>query len=387
MSIFDGKLTIEVAAASGIEAVLKREVAALGYSPSGAEQGRICFDGNYRDVLRANMFLRTANRVRIVLLRFKADTFDALYDGVAAYPWQEVMPQDARVIVVAKSRGSKLFALSAVQSVSKKAIVSRLQAAYGLLTLPESGELYAIEVALRDDVATLTLDTSGEGLHKRGYRTYLGEAPIRETLASAMLSLSVWDPSRPLIDPFCGSGTIPIEAAMMGLNIASGMRRSFACEKFKLAPPVRKDVQQEAEQLVRRDVKLRISGFDIDPDAIRLSLRHARAAGVQDNVHFQVSDMRKVSSRFKYGVIVTNPPYGERLMRESELKELYRDFSAMCDRLDSWCVYVITSYRGFEKCFGRRADKVRKLYNSELECNFYRYLAPKPPKEGDISDI
>lgn len=380
MSVFDGEMRIEVAAASGIEAVTKRELAALGYQPGGAARGRIPFVGKFVDVLRANMFLRTAGRVRIVLTSFKACTFDELFDGIYAYDWQEVAPKTGRITVNAKSHGSKLFALSAVQSVAKKAIVKRLTDAYNLTLLEESGENYDIEVAIEDDVVTVALDTSGEGLHKRGWRTFLGEAPIRETLASAMLQLSVWRPDRPFIDPFCGSGTIAIEAAMLGKNIASGMMRRFACENFQFAPKLRPVVQQEAEQLVRRDAKLRISGFDIDPEAIKLAMRHAKAAGVDKDIHLQTMDMRETSSRFKYGVIVTNPPYGERLMSEAELKELYRDFGQMTRRLDEWSVYAITSYRAFEKYFGRPADKVRKLYNSELECNFYAFLGAPPPR-------
>ncbi|MDE6059917.1 MAG: class I SAM-dependent RNA methyltransferase [Clostridia bacterium] len=378
MSIFDGQLKIEVAAARGIEAVVKRELISLGYAPSGASYGRICFEGDFKDVMRANVFLRTANRVRIVLGSFRAETFAELCDGVQSIRWQDILPKDAKIIVEAKSQKSKLFALRSIQSISKKAIISSMQRAYRITELPESGTPYDIEVSIADDLATITLDTSGDGLHKRGYRTYLGDAPLRETLASAMLSLSVWKPDRPLIDPFCGSGTIPIEAALMGLNIASGMNRSFACESFYGAPNVRGEVQQEAEQLIRRDVQLQISGFDINPDAIQLAMKHAERAGVASNIHLQVADMRNLSSHRPRGVIVTNPPYGERLMQNGEVEELYRDFGAVCKRMNDWCVYVITSHVGFEKHFGKRANKVRKLYNSQLECNFYQYLAPLP---------
>lgn len=379
-SVFFGKLNIEVAAASGIEAVVKRELVRLGYEPSGANFGRIEFEGTFEDVLRANVFLRSANRVRIVLAKFKAETFDELFDGIFSMRWQDVLTRDARIIVDAKSVKSKLFALSAVQSVVKKAIISKLSTVYNG-TFDESGAPYCIEAAIVDDVVTVTLDTSGEGLHKRGYRTYLGEAPIRETLAAAMIQLSVWNPERVLIDPFCGSGTIPVEASLIGLDIAPGMNRNFACEQFANAPKVREKVQDEAEQRIKRDRQLRISGFDINKDAIKLALKHAERAGVKDNIHFQVQDMRDLSSKYAHGVIITNPPYGERLMKEDELKALYRDFGRVTAKLDEWCVYAITSYRGFEKYFGRRADKVRKLYNSELECNFYQYLASPPPKK------
>lgn len=379
-SIFDGKLNIEVAVASGIEAVCKRELLRLGYNPSGANHGRIEFEGDYKDVLRANVFLRTANRVRIVLAKFKAETFDDLFDGIFAMRWQDIVTRDSRIIVNAKSQSSKLFALRSIQSITKKAIISKLASTLGG-SFDESGAVYDVEVSLCGDVATVTLDTSGEGLHKRGYRTYLGDAPIRETLAAAMIELSVWNPDRAFIDPFCGSGTIPIEAALIGLNIAPCMNRNFACESFKNAPNVRELVQQEAQDSIR-DRVLHISGFDINKDAIKLAQKHAERAGVKDKIHLQVGDMRDVSSRFSHGVIVTNPPYGERLMDEAELKILYRDFGTMTRKLDEWCVYAITSYRAFEKYFGVRADKVRKLYNSELECNFYQYLAA-PPKKND----
>lgn len=379
-SIFDGKLNIEVAVASGIEAVVKRELLRLGYEPSGANLGRIEFEGTFEDVLRANVFLRSANRVRIVLSKFKAQTFDELFDGIFAMRWQDVLTKDAKIVVDAKSVKSKLFALSAVQSIVKKAIISKLSTVYNC-SFNESGAAYCIEAAIVDDVVTVTLDTSGEGLHKRGYRTYLGDAPIRETLAAAMIQLSVWNPDRPLIDPFCGSGTIPVEASLIGLDIAPGMNRNFACEQFANAPKVREKVQEEALQRIKRDRQLHISGFDINKDAIKLAFKHAERAGVKDNIHFQVQDMRDLSSKYAHGVIITNPPYGERLMKEDELKALYRDFGKVTAKLDEWCVYAITSYRAFEKYFGRRADKVRKLYNSELECNFYQYLASPPPKK------
>lgn len=379
-SIFDGKLNIEVAVASGIEAVVKRELLRLGYEPSGANLGRIEFEGTFEDVLRANVFLRSANRVRIELSKFKAQTFDELFDGIFAMRWQDVLTKDAKIVVDAKSVKSKLFALSAVQSIVKKAIISKLSTVYNC-SFNESGAAYCIEAAIVDDVVIVTLDTSGEGLHKRGYRTYLGDAPIRETLAAAMIQLSVWNPDRPLIDPFCGSGTIPVEASLIGLDIAPGMNRNFACEQFANAPKVREKVQEEALQRIKRDRQLHISGFDINKDAIKLAFKHAERAGVKDNIHFQVQDMRDLSSKYAHGVIITNPPYGERLMKEDELKALYRDFGKVTAKLDEWCVYAITSYRAFEKYFGRRADKVRKLYNSELECNFYQYLASPPPKK------
>lgn len=380
MSIFDGRLNIEVASASGIEAVTKRELISLGYTPGGAEAGRILFEGDYTDVLRANVFLRTAGRVRILLTSFTASDFDALFENTTKFDWHDVLPEDAKIVVTAKSVKSKLFALSSIQSIVKKAILTSLQSHYRSKTFPENGATYSIEVSIVNDVVRITLDTSGAGLHKRGYRTWLGDAPIRETLAASIIMLSVWKPDRVLADPFCGSGTIPIEASLIGLNIAPGMNRRFACEDFPNAPDLRSLVQDEAEQSIIRDRELRISGFDINPDAIKLALKHADKAGVRNKIHLQVADMRDFSSRYAHGVIVTNPPYGERLMNKDELKTLYRDFGHTFSSLDEWCAYVITSYRAFEKYFGKRADKVRKMYNSELECNLYTYLGAKPKK-------
>ena len=383
MSIFDGQLKIQVAVASGIEAVTKRELTTLGYLPSGAQLGRITFDGTMQDVARANMFLRTANRVRIILDSFKAQTFDELFDHVVSYKWDEVLDKNAQIIVNAKSIKSKLFALSSVQSITKKAIVTNLQKSYSLNALPEDGTKYELEVSIYEDTATISLDTSGNGLHKRGWRTYLGEAPIRETLAAAIILLSVWNPSRHLIDPFCGSGTIPIEACRIALNIASGINRDFQYEQFKLAPSVRNLVQDEALSLEQRDREIHISGFDINPQAIKLSQKHAALAGVGEYIHFQTLDMRNLSSKHPYGVLISNPPDGQRLMEESELKDLYRDFGTVFRRLPKWSAYVITSYRGFEKYFGMHANKIRKLYNSELECNLYQYLGEKPNIKKD----
>ena len=381
MSFFDGKLLIESASASGIEAVTKREIIKLGYNPSGAEYGRITYEGTFLDVVRSNIFLRTSNRIRIVISTFTATTFDELYDGIYSIPWQEIITKDGSVVVDAKSIKSTLFALSSIQSISKKAIVSKLCSFYSLDTLAESGSIYNIEVSLINDVCRVTLDTSGEGLHKRGYRTLVGHAPMRETMAAAIIELSVWNPDRVLIDPFCGSGTFPIEAALIALNIAPGLHRSFSFENWSNIPQLRDKVNKEAKDLETLDKEVRISGFDIDPSQIKLALKHAENAGVKDKIHLQVQDMRKLSSRFSHGVIITNPPYGERLLKEAELKELYKDFRKVYDSLDEWCAYVITSYKGFEKCFGKKADKTRKLYNSELECNLYQYLGKPPRKE------
>ncbi|MBO7156876.1 MAG: class I SAM-dependent RNA methyltransferase [Clostridia bacterium] len=377
MGFFDGKLELSVTSASGIEAVTKRELLNLGYEPSGAEYGRISFEGNYRDMARANVMLRTANRVFINIARFKATTFDELFEGIKAIPWPSILPKNASVIVNAKSFKSTLFALSSIQSIAKKAIVTSMGALF------ETGGRYVVEVVINENNVLVALDTSGVALHKRGYRTFVGEAPLRETLASAIILLSVWKWDRPFIDPFCGSGTLPIEAALIGTNTAPGLNRNFAFENFIKAPSIVEKVKEEAKDLIVNDRTLRISGFDINKDAVSLAMRHAKNAGVDSLIHFQVSDMRNLRSRFSHGVIVTNPPYGERLLKEDELKELYRDFGKVYRALDEWSAYVITSYDNFEKFFGARADKTRKLYNSELECKLYRYLGAPPKKKID----
>lgn len=375
MGFFDDKLELSVTSASGIEAVTKRELENLGYTPGGAIYGRISFDGNYHDVGRANMFLRTANRVFINVKRFHAETFDDLFEGIKSIPWHTILPKNARVIVNAKSFKSKLYALTSIQKITKKAIVVAMGSLF------ESGGSYTIEVVINEDEVLVCLDTSGTALHKRGYRTFVGEAPLRETLASAIILLSVWRWDRPFIDPFCGSGTLPIEAALIGTNTAPGINREFAYENFIKAPSIKDKVLEEAKDLIIHDRELRISGFDINKDAISLAMRHAQNAGMSDKIHFQVADMRTLRSRFGHGVIVTNPPYGERLLKEEELKILYKDFGDIYRSLDEWSAYVITSYDSFEKYFGKKSDKTRKLYNSELECKLYRYLGAPPKRK------
>ena len=375
MGFFDGKLELSVTSASGIEAVTKRELEGLGYAPGGATYGRISFEGDYRDMARANVMLRTANRVFINIARFHAETFDELFDGIKNIPWQSIIPKNARVIVNAKSFKSKLYALSSIQKITKKAIVTAMGSLF------ESGGTYTLEVVVNENDVLVALDTSGTALHKRGYRTYVGEAPLRETLASAIILLSIWKWDRPFVDPFCGSGTLPIEAALIATNTAPGLNRNFAFENFIKAPEVITSVKEEARDNIVLDRDLRISGFDINKDAISLALRHARNAGVDSKIHLQVADMRTLSSRFSHGVIVTNPPYGERLLGEKELQTLYRDFGKVYRSLDDWSAYVITSYDNFERYFGARADKTRKLYNSELECKLYRYLGAPPKRK------
>ncbi len=383
MSIFDGELKISVSSASGIEAITKRELKSLGYGDIPSYNGRMNFIGSMEDVARCNMFLRTANRVRIILAEFKAETFDELFDGIYSVDFGEILPFDANVAVEAKSVKSKLFALSAIQSVVKKAIVKKMTAKNGLVSLPESGERYSFELSLVEDTATLSLDTSGDGLHKRGYRQKVWIAPMRETMAAAIILNSFYRADRVLIDPFCGSGTIPIEAALIATNTAPGINRNFAFEKFYNAPDVLSRVRQEAEDKAVRDISLRIYGYDIDARAIKLSYEHAERAGVKNLVHFEKRDMRDVTSRYAHGIIITNPPYGERLSGGEELKNLYRDFGKMFRSLDEWSAYVVGTSPAFEKYFGQKADKKRKLYNSEIECTLYQFFGAPPKKRDD----
>lgn len=386
MSIFDGELKISVSSASGIEAITKRELKSLGYGDIPSYNGRMNFIGKMLDIARCNMFLRTANRVRIILAEFKAETFDELFDKVYALDFKEILPYDAIVAVEAKSVKSKLFAMSAIQSVVKKAIVKKMTGYYGTQTMPESGERYSFELSLVEDNATLSLDTSGDGLHKRGYRQKVWIAPMRETMAAAIILNSFYRADRVLIDPFCGSGTIPIEAALIATNTAPGLNRSFAFEKFHNAPDVLSRVRQEAEDKAVRDIALRIYGYDIDARAIKLSYEHAERAGVKNLVHFEKRDMRNVTSRYAHGIIITNPPYGERLSGGEELKNLYRDFGKMFRSLDEWSAYVVGTTSAFEKYFGQKADKKRKLYNSEIECILFQFFGSPPKKREDKSE-
>ena len=381
MSFFDGRFFIEAAAASGTEAALKRELVALGYEPSGAEYGRIRFQGDMRDAARANVFLRTAGRVRIELARFPARSFDELYDGVRALPWRDIMGAHAALTVTARSIHSTLFSLSDIQRVTKKAAADSLAAAYGLRTLPEDGVRYSVEAGIADDVLTLALDTSGEGLHKRGYRTLVGAAPIRETLAASIIAMSFWRPDRAFADPFTGSGTFPVEAAMIAAGMAPGENRHFAFERFEFAPPVLRDVLEEARAGHVPSPKADIVASDISADAIKMARLHAKKAGVDGLIRFSVADAADFVSDRSHGVLFANPPYGERLMGRRELEEMCRGFGRAFSALDEWSAFVITSMRSFEKYFGRKADKKRTLYNSEIECSLLRFPGAPPAKE------
>lgn len=374
-------MKICVTTASGVEAATKRELYKItGIKDLAAIDGRITFEGDIETVAECNLYLRTANRVEIIVGEFKADDFDKLFDGIKAIPWEEYMPKDASIVVSAKSVMSKLFAYSAIQSITKKAICERLKSAYKSIILAESGSRYKVEAAIRKDIVTVSIDTSGEGLHRRGYRGLVGEAPLKETLAAALIDFSVWNPSRPLADLFCGSGTIPIEACLIALNIPSGMNREFDflgwSDKNR---EIFDKIKEDARGKIEYDKEVRISGFDIDEKQLSLARKHASLAGVAEKIHFQRMDMREFSSRFSHGVIISNPPYGERLSERREIEKLYRDYGKVVKSLDEWCCYTLTSVDDFERLFGRKADKKRKIYNGRLECNYYSMLA-SPPK-------
>lgn len=375
------KIQLIATAAFGIESVVSRELKRLGYDDQFVENGRVTFAGDERAICRSNLWLRTADRVLVKMGEFKAMSFEELFQQTKALPWEDWIPENAEFPVEGKSIDSKLFSVPDCQAIVKKAVVERLKQKYHREWFEETGPYCRIEVSLLKDIATITLDTSGAGLHKRGYRKLVGGAPLKETLASAMLLISRWNGDRVLIDPLCGSGTIPIEAALIGKNIAPGLNREFAAEKWPLIPQsLWNEAREEARDLIKQDQELRIHGSDIDEEAISLARYHARQAGVENFIHLQRMPMSDINSRYKYGFIICNPPYGERIGELKEVEELYRQMGKVFKRFDTWSYYVITSHRDFEKLFGRMADKKRKLYNGRIMCNYYQFFGPPPPK-------
>ena len=366
----------------GLEAVMKKEILDLGYEVSQAEDGRVTFIGDAEAICRANIFLRTTERVLLKVGSFRAETFEELFQGTRAIPWEEYLPKDAKFWVAkASSIKSKLFSPSDIQSIMKKAMVERMKKAYGIEWFPESGASFPLRVFLHKDTVTVALDTTGESLHKRGYRTLTSKAPITETLAAALIMLTPWKSDRILVDPFCGSGTFPIEAAMIAANMAPGMNREFLSEDWKHLIP-RKcwyDAMDEANDLVDLSVQTDIQGYDIDGDIIRAARANAKAAGVDELIHFQQRPVSGLSHPKKYGFLITNPPYGERIEEKKNLPELYKTIGERFAALDSWSAYIITAYEDTERYFGRKADKNRKIYNGMLKTYFYQFLGPKPP--------
>lgn len=374
-------MTLELiaTAAGGIEAVVKRELAALGYEARTVTPGRLLFAGDEQAIARTNLWLRAGERVLVHMASFPAPDFGALFDGVAALEWERWLPRNAEFPVRGRSHGSQLSSVPACQRIVKRAIVKRLQEAYGVEELPETGPLCSIEVSLRDDVAMLTLDTTGVGLHKRGYRRLVGEAQLRETLAAVLVQLSFWKPNRVLADPFCGTGTVPIEAALLGRNIAPGLKREFAAESWPtVAAEHWQRAREEARDLVRSPLEERVLAYDIDGEALSLARYHADQAGVAEDIHFQERPFSELRAKAEYGCIVTNPPYGERLGDDAEIEALYRTFPIVLRRLPTWSHYILSSRRDLESLVGQQADRRRKLYNGPIECTYYQFHGPRP---------
>ena len=368
----------------GLEAVLKREIYDLGYEITKVEDGRVTFEGDEEAVCRANIFLRTAERVMIQVGRFKATTFEELFQGIKNLPWEEYIPEDGKFWVKkASSINSKLFSPSDIQSIAKKAMVERMKQKYHKEWFKEDGAAYPVRIFLLKDEVTVALDTSGDSLHKRGYRTMTSKAPLTETLAASLIMLTPWRKDRILVDPFCGSGTFPIEAAMIAANIAPGMNRDFTAEEWTnlIDRKLWYECVKEAEDMIDTTVKVDIQGYDIDGDVIKAARENAKRAGVEHMIHFQQRAVADLSHPKKYGFIITNPPYGERLEDKADLPELYTQIGQAYQRLDSWSMFLITSYTDTEKYIGRKADKNRKIYNGMLKTYFYSFLGPKPPKK------
>ncbi|HAX53774.1 THUMP domain-containing class I SAM-dependent RNA methyltransferase [Muricomes intestini] len=368
----------------GLESVLKREVLDLGYEIAQVEDGRVTFYGDEQSVCRANIFLRTAERILLKVASFKATTFDELFENTRAVAWENYIPQDGKFWVAkAASVKSKLFSTSDIQSIMKKAMVERMKSHYHMPWFEETGASYPVRVFLMKDIVTVGIDTSGISLHKRGYRQLSGKAPITETLAAALIMLTPWRADRVLVDPFCGSGTFLIEAAMMAANMAPGMNRSFLAEDWEnlISKNTWYKAVDEANDLIHDTIGADIQGYDVDAGAVKVARKNAEDAGVEHMIHFQQRAVKDLRHSKKYGFIITNPPYGERLEEKETLPQLYREFGESFRNLDSWSAYMITSYEDAEKYFGRKADKNRKIYNGMIKTYFYQFMGPKPPRQ------
>ncbi|MGM0396960.1 MAG: THUMP domain-containing class I SAM-dependent RNA methyltransferase [Bacillota bacterium] len=363
----------------GLEAVTKRELIDLGVEEINVEDGKVTFQGTLRDIPRANIWLRTAERVLLKMGEFKALSFEELFEGTKALPWEDWIPEDGNFVVEGKSIKSKLFSISDSQRIVEKAIVERLKTKYPVDWFEKSGPRYRVEVALLKDIATLTIDTSGEGLHKRGYRDRAGDAPIKETLAAAMVMLSYWNKDRILLDPFCGSGTILIEAAMIGRNIAPGLDRKFDAENWEVIPKeLWSEEKIQAMRKIDHETKLNLLGADTDKRSILRARDNAANVGLEEDIAFFMKDMRDIDLKDDYGVVITNPPYGERMGEKEEVEELYRDFGKKFRELSTWSIYAITSNENFETLYGKKADRKRKLYNGRIKVDYYQFYGPRP---------
>lgn len=367
----------------GLEAVLKKEIYDLGYDTTEVTDGRITFEGDEEALVRANINLRTAERVMIKIGSFHAETFEELFQGTKRLPWEEYIPADGKFWVTkASSIKSKLFSPSDIQSIMKKAMVERMKEKYHKEWFDETGESFPIRVFLLKDEVTVALDTTGDSLHKRGYRKLTAKAPIAENLAAALIMLTPWKGDRVLVDPFCGSGTFPIEAALMAANIAPGMKRKFQAMNWKhlVDKTLWKEAVDEAKDNMDLSIETDIQGFDLDPDMVRISRENAKLAGVDKLIHFQTRGVEALSHPKKYGFIITNPPYGERLEEKANLPALYKTIGDRYKNLDSWSMYLITAYDKAENDIGRKADKNRKIYNGMMKTYYYQFMGPRPPK-------
>ncbi len=367
----------------GLEAVLKREILDLGYEISKVEDGKVTFLGDMEAIAYANVFLRTAERILLKVGEIHAETFDELFERTRELPWEDYIPRDGKFWVAkATSIKSKLFSPSDIQSIMKKAMVERLKRVYGVSWFEESGESYPVRVTFMKDQAVIGIDTTGVSLHKRGYRQMTAKAPITETLAAALIMLTPWNKNRIFVDPFCGSGTFPIEAAMMAAGIAPGMNREFLADKWDGLVPKKfwYHALDEANERMDTQIEVDIQGYDIDGEVVKAARANAKMAGVDHLIHFQQRPVNMLNHPKKYGFVVTNPPYGERIEEKAKLPGLYREIGEAFQRLDSWSEYVITSYEEAEKYIGRKADKNRKIYNGMIKTYFYQFLGAKPPK-------
>jgi putative N6-adenine-specific DNA methylase len=364
----------------GLEAVVVRELRDLGYEDTRVDNGRVTVAGDVPAVCRLNLRIRTAERVLLKVGEFDATDFGELFDRTTALPWDRWLPVDARFPVRGKSVRSQLTHVPSCQSIIKKAIVDNLSRAFGRSEFEETGPLVAVDFSLLSDRVTLSLDTSGAGLHKRGYRTWIGPAPLKETLAAGLVQLSFWNPDRPFLDPFCGTGTLAIEAALNGRNIAPGLNREFASEQWPAVGERHwKQAREEARDLVQPPLNTPLAASDIDERSLRAARRHAAQAGVGDDIHFEQRPVADVSSRRKFGCVVSNPPYGERSGDLREVEAVYDDMRRSFRRLQDWSFFVLTAHKEFENLFGRQADRKRKLYNGRIECTYYQFHGPRPP--------
>ncbi|SFG64266.1 putative N6-adenine-specific DNA methylase [Desulfotomaculum arcticum] len=368
----------------GLEAIVAQEVKDLGYQNVLVENGKVTFTADLSAICRANLWLRTADRVRLKVGEFKATTFDELFEKTKALPWPELIPANANFPVEGKSIKSTLFSVSDCQAIVKKAVVESMKNKYNQQWFEEQGPVFKIEVALLKDMATLTIDTTGPGLHKRGYRRLASKAPIKETLAAAMILLARWHPDTTLLDPFCGSGTIPIEAALIGQNIAPGMNREFVSEKWPSIPrELWRQARKETHDLANYDQPLEIMGTDIDDEVVKIARNNALEAEVGEHIHLQRMSFTEISSKKKYGKIICNPPYGERLGELRAIEKMYQEMGKAFSKLDTWSFYILSSNPRFENLFGKPATKKRKLYNGDIKVDYYQYFGPRPPKRRD----